>query len=174
MDTKIKKGNKMRKQKSKKILTIITLVLVVMGLAAGTYFGVKAVYNAGVDEGRKNEAEEMAESVQSLGRAVQEKFDFQGKLSRVFSDLPGEINTEGIDKYIANLNELINQANNEEIKSTLNDYLSKWQEFKGIYESQDNNQITEYFNALKSNVADTASKIKTIYDEAIKAAITNL
>lgn len=164
----------MRKRAVKKMLTVIIVLLVIVGLAVGTFFGVRAIYETGVSEGRKTEAEEVAESVQALGRAVQEKFDFQGKVAQVFGELPGEINAEGIDKYIGNLNELINQTNNEEIKTTLNDYANKWQEFKNIYESRDNSKITESFNALKTNANDVASRIKTIYDETIKAAITNL
>ena len=174
MDAKVKKGNKMRKRTSKKLLTTIIILLVVIGIGVGTFFGVRAVYNNGVDEGRKTEAEAVAESVQALGRAVQEKVDFQGKLAQIFGDLPGEINAEDIDKYIGNLNELMDQTDNEEIKSTLSDYANKWQEFKGVYETQDNNKITEYFNALKVNATDMAGKIKTIYDETIKSAITNL
>lgn len=164
----------MKKQKSKKWVLVVVILLIVVGVGAGAFFGARAIYDAGVSEGRKIEAEEVAESVRTLGQAVQEKVEFQEKLSGVFRELPEMMNSEEIDKYIENLNTLKSQINNESVISFLDDFIAKWQDFKNIYSTKDNEVIAEAFNALKTNSLDIANNIKTVYDEAIKAAITNL
>ena len=164
----------MKKQKSKKWVLVVVILLIVAGVGAGAFFGARAIYDAGVSEGRKIEAEEVAESVRTLGQAVQEKVEFQEKLSGVFRELPEMMNSEEIDKYIENLNTLKSQINNESVISFLDDFIAKWQDFKNTYSTKDNEGIAEAFNALKANSLDIANNIKTVYDEAIKAAITNL
>lgn len=164
-----------RKRNTKKRAAIIvTSVLVAIGIGTGMFFGARAIYDSGVNDGRRVESAETAERVRLLGQVVQEKVDFQEKVTSMFNELPGMLESEGIDKYIENLNQLISQTNNEAVKSLLNEYLSKWQEFKKTYESKDNDAIAEGFNALKATVSDTAKQIKTKYDEAIKAAVQGL
>ncbi|MBR2726173.1 hypothetical protein IKE87_02815 [Candidatus Saccharibacteria bacterium] len=164
----------MKKQKSKKWVLVVVILLIVVGVGAGAFFGARAIYDAGVSEGRKIEAEEVAESVRTLGQAVQEKVEFQEKLSGVFHELPEMMNSEEIDKYIENLNTLKSQINNESVITFLDDFIAKWQEFKNIYSTKDNEGIAEAFNALKTNSLDIANNIKTVYDEAIRTTISNL
>lgn len=164
----------MGKQKSKNWLYIIGAVIVSVGVGVGVYFGGKSIYNSGIDNGVQSTENKMKDALNTLGQAVQEKTDLQEKITGIFKDLPETTNSEAIDKYIENLNNLINETQNEDIKNTLNDFNNKWQEFKNTYASQDNNQISEAFNALKTYAADTADKIKTFYDEAIRAAVNNL
>lgn len=163
----------MRKRSSKKWIIMVSVVGVVL-VGTGLFFGAKAIYNSGVNDGKRIESEESAERIHALGQAMREKANFQEKVTAVFNELSDEINSEDIDKYIENLGQLITQTANEDVKAILNEYLAKWQEFKEKYASEDNNKITESFNALKTTASEAAAKINDKYNEAIKAAIQDL
>lgn len=162
-----------RRQKNKIVLIICSIVLAAM-LGVGIYFGAKAIYNNGVQEGRWLAVEEVSDRVKALGVAVSEKVNFQKSISELFADAPKEMNTEAIDAYIAKLEELAGKAEVENVEAILQDYLGKWRTFKETYVSENNGQIEEAFNGLKSAAEDTAKQIKSQYDEAVKKAVQEL
>lgn len=167
------KDQRHNKSSKKWLVTVFTLILLA-GIGVGAYFGAKAIYESGLKQGHEEESKALSESITSLGHTVAEKADFLKSLAESFASLPSELDTEGIDKYLASLTELINKTTNENVKNTLNEYLAKWQDFKSTYESQDNNKITESFNALKTSAEETSAKIKSIYDDLIISAVNNL
>ena len=159
----------------KKTLSIIIIVsIALIGVGVGMYFGGNAIYDAGVSDGRTEMSEEVSENVKNLGTAVSEKEFFRKELSNVLSDIPAELNTEGIDEYIEKLNELIDKVEIEDVKSSLQEYLDKWQAFKETYASKNNNEISDKFNELKTTATDTAKNLKSLYDDKIREAIENL
>ena len=159
----------------KKTISIIIIVIVaITAVGVGLYFGGNAIYNAGINDGREAMSEEVSENVNALGMAVAEKEAFRKELGCVLSDIPAELNTEGIDEYIKKLNELIGKVEIEDVKTTLKEYLGKWQAFKETYASENNNEIGEKFNELKITAADTAKNLKSLYDDMIRRAIENL
>ena len=143
-------------------------------MGVGLYFGGNAIYNAGINDGREAMSEEVSENVNALGVAVAEKEAFRKELSSTLSEIPAELNTEGIDEYIEKLNELIGKVEVEDVKTALKDYLGKWQAFKETYASENNNEIGEKFNELRITAADTAKNLKSLYDDMIRKAIDNL
>ncbi len=159
----------------KKTISIIIIAIVaITAVGVGLYFGGNAIYNAGINDGREAMSEEVSENVNALGMAVAEKEAFRKELGSVLSDIPAELNTEGIDEYIKKLNELIGKVEIEDVKTTLKEYLGKWQAFKETYASENNNEIGEKFNELKITAADTAKNLKSLYDDMIRRAIENL
>ena len=159
----------------KKTISIIIIVIVaITAVGVGLYFGGNAIYNAGINDGREAMSEEVSENVNALGMAVAEKEAFRKELGSVLSVLAAELNTEGIDEYIKKLNELIGKVEIEDVKTTLKEYLGKWQAFKETYASENNNEIGEKFNELKITAADTAKNLKSLYDDMIRRAIENL
>jgi len=48
------------------------------------------------------------------------------------------------------------------------------QTFKEIYASENNNEISENFNELKTAAMDTAKNLKELYDNRIREAIEKL
>lgn len=160
--------------KKKTISIIIITIIVLITVGIGLYFGGDAIYNAGVSDGREEMSEEVSENVKNLGMAVSEKETFRQELNDALSNVPSDINTEGIDEYIKKLNELIDKTEVEEVKASLKEYLGKWQALKEIYASENNNEISEKFNELKTIANDTAKNLKTIYDDKIREAIEKL
>ena len=160
--------------RGRKVAIVICSVIAIAILGVGAYFGAKAIFENGINEGKIIEADEVAERVKALGAAVSEKANFQKNINEVFADLPAEVNTEGIDGYITKLTELGDKINVESVKTAINEYLSKWQAFKETYASEDNGKITEEFNALKTVSEDTAKQVKSLYDEAITNAVQGL
>ena len=158
----------------KKPIKIAICITILATAGVGVFFGARAIYESGVTDGRKQESDEISNNVKKLGIAVSEKESFQKSINETFASIPTELNTEGIDGYIEKLNTLIKNTNTESVKNALNEYLAKWQSFKDIYASENNNSISESFNELKVSATDTATKIKTLYDEAIQEAIQNL
>ena len=157
-----------------KNIAIVSCIAMAVVLGVGIFFGARAIYDNGISTGRQIESDEIVNELKNLGTAISEKANFQQSISEVFKDLPAEVNAEGIDAYIAKLEEYTSNINTESVKNTLIEYLSKWKEFKDTYGSQDNDKITEAFNTLKTTASETATQIKTSYDEAIKNAVNNL
>lgn len=158
----------------KKPIIIIGGIIIVIALGVGLFFGGTAIYNNGLRNGRQEESNEMSDKLKTLGNAVSEKENFQKNLNDLFNGFPAELDAEGIDSYIEKISELIGGLSTEKVKSVLEEYLNKWQEFKDIYASEDNNQITENFNQLKTQAKDLSGKIKTLFDESIKESIEAL
>ena len=159
----------------KKIVLIIIIAIAgTIAVGVGLYFGGSAIYNAGVSDGRNAMSDEVAESLNVLGSAVSEKESFQKELNNALTEVPSELNAEGIDLYIGKLTEVIDRVNVEDVKTALNKYLEQWKAFKETYTSQQNNSIGEKFNELKASAIDTSKQLKTIYDERIRNAIENL
>ena len=159
----------------KKITSIIVLTIIaITAVGVGLYFGGNAIYNAGIDDGRNAMSDEISENVKNLGAAVAEKESFRKELGDALSDVPAELNTEGIEGYIKKLNELIEKVEIEDVKTSLKEYLGKWQAFKETYSSENNNEISEKFNELKATATNVAKELKTIYDDRIREAIDKL
>lgn len=156
------------------VLVIIIAIAGTIAVGVGLYFGGSAIYNAGVSDGRNAMSDEVAESLNVLGSAVSEKESFQKELNNALTEVPSELNAEGIDLYIGKLTEVIDRVNVEDVKTALNKYLEQWKAFKETYTSQQNNSIGEKFNELKASAVDTSKQLKTIYDERIRNAIENL
>lgn len=169
MDTKIKERKKMKKP-----ILIIGGAIIVVALGVAGFFGGKAIYNNGVMNGRRAESDEMTDKLKALGNAVFEKENFQKTVNKVFSDFPTEVDSEGIDSYIEKLSGLIDGLSTEKVKTVLEEYLNKWQEFKDVYDSEDNNEITENFDELKAQAKELSTKIKTLFDESIKESLEEL
>lgn len=162
------------KQANKKLIIIISTVVAAVILGIALFFGGRAVYESGFTAGKQAMLDETSDKVKALGVAVSEKASFQDKVYKVFAELPSELNAEGIDKYLEGLKEITDSTKLEAAKVILEQYTEKWQSFKDVYASEDNGQITEKFNELKIAANDTASQLKTAYDEAIKQSVDNL
>ncbi len=160
--------------KSNPILRWVIIIVLVILIAVATFFGVNAAYNKGVQTGRENYEKETAELLSTLGTAISEKTTFNQNAKEILKDVPAEINKEGIDKYIDNLVTLANTTKTEEIKNIINDYIAKWQSFKEVYLSEDNDAISEAFNNLKTEAGSTATKIREAFDAKISDALNNL
>ncbi len=158
---------------SKRIMIPVAVVLTA-GTLVGAFFGVQTVYQSGIKKGKEEAFNETKTNVENLGLAMNEKNDFQKRINEVLGNTPAEVNTESIAAYIDGLESVVNETKNESVKETLANYLNKWREFQKTYESKDNNAITAAFNDLKTTAIDTATSIKTLYDQAIVDAIDNL
>lgn len=158
----------------KKAIKIIGGAVILAGVGVGVFFGARAIYDSGIRDGRALESNEVSENVKNLGAAVSEKETFKSNLISTLSEIPAELNSEGIDSYIEKLNNLINETETESVKNTLNEYLNNWKSFKDVYAGENNNEISEKFNELKISANDTAAKIKSLYDTAIQEAIEKL
>lgn len=158
----------------KKIILIITSVIMVIALGFATFFGVRAIYDNGVMVGRQEEADENSEKLKALGNAISEKEAFQKELNKLFTDLPSEVNEEDINTYIKKLTELISKVSTEKVKALLEEYLNKWQNFKEVYDSEDNNEIDVNFNQLKVQTEELSNEIKTLFDQTIEDSLESL
>ena len=152
----------------KKIILIISSIIIVAVLGLVAFFGGRTIYDTGVNDGKQDEANSISDKLKALGSAVFEKENFQKELNKIFSDLPSEIDDEGIDSYIEKLTSLIDGISTEKVKSLLKEYLSKWENFKEVYDSEDNNKITENFNQLKTKAEELSDEVKTLFDESIE------
>ncbi len=160
--------------KSNSILRWIIIVVLVALVAVATFFGVNAAYNKGVQIGRENYEKETTEILSALGTAISEKTNFNQNAKDILKDVPTEVNEEGIDKYINNLITLANTVNIEEIKNIINEYITKWQNFKDVYLSEDNDAISEAFNTLKTEADSVTTKVREVFDANISEALNNL
>lgn len=158
----------------KKKIIIPTVIIAMTGVGIGAFFGIKAVYQSGIEAGRSEAYNETKENVENLSTAMDDKINFQQKINEALGNTPTEINADSINSYINSLETLVNETANANAKEALETYLSKWREFSNTYASQDNSAIDASFNDLKTTSLDTAAKIKTIYDQAINSAIDNL
>lgn len=165
MDIKIKERSKM-----KKIILIIGCII--FGIAVA--FGGKLLYDNGFINGKQEESNAMSEKLKALGSAIFEKENFQKELNNLFNDLPTEVDDEGIDSYIEKLTGLIDGVSTENVKDLLEEYLGKWEEFKDVYDGEDNNEISENFNQLKTQTEELSDKIKTLFDESIEESLEEL
>ncbi|MBQ3474535.1 hypothetical protein IJH24_03920 [Candidatus Saccharibacteria bacterium] len=158
----------------KKIILIISSIIIVAVLGLVAFFGGRTIYDTGVNDGKQDEANSISDKLKALGSAVFEKENFQKELNKIFSDLPSEIDDEGIDSYIEKLTSLIDGISTEKVKSLLKEYLSKWENFKEVYDSEDNNEITENFNQLKTKAEELSDEVKTLFDESIEESLEEL
>lgn len=157
--------------KSIKIISSIIL-LIVFGLTA--FFGGKTIYDSGITNGRQMESDEISEKLNALGNAISEKESFQKAINNLFSDLPAEINNDGIKNYIEKLTGLIDETSTEKVKELLNSYLEEWKNFGEVYSSESNPEITENFNQLKTKAEDLSAQIKTTFDKSIEESLEEL
>lgn len=150
------------------------VVIGLIGLVAAIVIGIRVSFDNGVREGREKLSEEISKDLNELGTIVSEKAGLAKTIQEKLSDVPKEINTEKIDEQIKKLEELVNEVESDEIKPVLNEYLEKWKSFKEEYASKDNNAISDAFDTLRADTQDVASKIKNLYDEAMKTVIDKL
>jgi len=162
------------RQKHINIITIICSAVLIAGVCIATFFGARAIYHKGVDDGRTAIENELSDKISSLGQSVNEKIEFQKIINQFTADLPEIVNSEAIDKYIESIENISKEVSNQKVSELLLDYIDQWKEFKEQYNSKDNKAIEENFNALKSTTADITKQIKTQFDDSIKAAIENL
>lgn len=158
-----------------KWLKYLIIALVVILAAVGGFFGGKTLYQSGFTDGQQRFHDDSAENIKALGSAIEEKTRLIDKLSKLMQDISAEIDSEGISAYINNLEQLIAETDNSEVKQALDEYKNKWQEFKAIYDAKDNAKVAEGFEQLRKASSDTAMKIQDILDRQIeeKAAALN-
>ena len=164
----------MKKSKidNKKVYIIFSSVILVLIVAA--CFCIHSAYNKGVSDGRANYEQETAELLSNLGTVISEKVNFRQSANNILVDVPNEINSDGIEAYIKNLNSLKDSVNTEAVKNIISEYIEKWQNFKDTYETEDNGAIEAAFNELKESAATAATQIKEAYDNQITDALKNL
>ena len=153
---------------------LIILSVLIFGLAIGAIFGAKGIYDNGVSTGKQLESDELSEKIQALGTAVEEKMTMKDKISSLFKEMPETVDAEGIDQYINKLQDLTKEIKVDSMKDVMNQYLEKWEEFRDTYASEDNEAITEKFNALRTFYENMSTKFKSYYDDAIREAILGL
>ena len=163
-----------RNTKSKNLKAYIIASVAALIIATLVFFGIKLAYDRGVADGRADYESETSELLSSLGTAISEKSDFVKNSSSTLTDVPTEINEEGINTYIKNLTTLRDSTNTESVKSALNNYIAKWQEFKDTYASENNDAITEAFNELKTTTETLSTEIRQLYDAKITEALKKL
>ena len=149
-------------------------IIALVGLVTAIVIGIRVSFENGVKEGREELSAEVSESLKELGTIVSEKAGLAKTIQEKLSDVPKEINTEKIDEQIKKLEELVDEVKSDEIKPILNEYLEKWKSFKEEYAGKDNDAISDAFDTLRADTQDAASKIKSLYDEAMKTAIDKL
>lgn len=157
-----------------KKIAIVAGAIATAGIMVGVYFGIRGAYETGVKNGREAALTEVAENTQALASTVAEKAEFSIKISSLMDEVSDELNAEAIDKYIANLENLIANTKSSEVRVMLGEYLNAWNDFKKTYTSEDNAAIQEAFNALRVTANDTAQRIKALYDDAILKAADKL
>ena len=163
---------KQLRRHSLKPIIITLLAIVVLGL--GTFFGARTIYNQGVYDGRIEYEKTTAESLTTLATAISAKSDFIKNSNQLLADTPTEITEETIDTYIKNLTTLNDSTPLDSVKTLLTDHIKKWQDFKTIYSSKDNDAITTAFDELRTDSVTTVTKIQEAYDEQITTALKAL
>ena len=162
------------RKKQRKLLIVVTSVVLTAILGVGVFFFFFSVYDNGVNAGHQSAMNEVSEKLTQLVQAIKEKATLQKSIEDNLTDLPEKIDSETVDQYIEAINNLTQNTTNEQIKSLLRNYSDQWREFKNIYDSKDNEKITESFDALKNTAKETASQIKSQCDAAIKTAVDSL
>lgn len=145
------------------------VAVILIGVAA--FFGVKSIYNSGISNGRQIEADEIATKLEELGNAISERESFQNDLQNLFKDLPSEVDSEGIDLYIEKLRGLTDNVSTENVKAMLEEYYDKWLEFKDVYLSEDNSEISNKFDELKTKASELSEKVKATFNDSIKSSL---
>lgn len=147
---------------------LLIVIIIIMA------FSINVAYRQGIQDGRKDYENETLDQLLTLGNAISEKSNFNQSASNILKDVPTEINEEGINTYLNNLATLGGNINTDEVKNIINEFIEKWQSFKEIYLTEDNDAITEAFNNLKSESTTITSKIREAYDIKITDALNNL
>ena len=147
---------------------LLIVIIIIMA------FSINVAYHQGIQDGRKDYENETLDLLLTLGNAISEKSNFSQSASNILKDVPTEINEEGINTYLNNLATLGDTINTDEVKNIINELIEKWQSFKEIYLTEDNDAITEAFNNLKSESTTITSKIREAYDIKITDALNNL
>ena len=145
------------------------VAVILIGVAA--FFGVKSIYNSGISNGRQIEADEIATKLEELGNVISERESFQNDLQNLFKDLPSEVDSEGIDLYIEKLRSLTDNVSTENVKTILEEYYDKWLEFKDVYLSEDNSEISNKFDELKTKASELSEKVKATFNDSIKSSL---
>ena len=145
------------------------VAVILIGVAA--FFGIKSIYNSGISNGRQIEADEIATKLEELGNAISERESFQNDLQNLFKDLPSEVDSEGIDLYIEKLRGLTDNVSTENVKAMLEEYYDKWLEFKDVYLSEDNSEISNKFDELKTKASELSEKVKATFNDSIKSSL---
>lgn len=170
MDAKVK-GEIMKKAQKKKTLIVLGSIIAVVLIGIAVFFGAKAIYNNGVSKGRQLEAEEIADKIESLGDAISERESFKAELSELVKDLPSEVDSDGIDLYIEKLKNLVEKVSTKDVKNLLEEYYNQWLNFKEVYLSENNDEITNSFNELKTKTKELSESIKAKFNESIKNSL---
>jgi len=146
----------MAKRKNNAIYTIICLAI----LLGGAFL-----------LGRWTAGEKSSIDESALATVIQSKQDVTSKLESLMNDVPAAINSAGIDKYISNLDSAITNINDEEIGAILQNYRTKWDNFKSIYDNGDNEAIAVSVDELQSAANTASSDIEEILNNRIKSAL---
>lgn len=156
-------------KKIKIALSIFAVVaIVVMGICL-----YKIAYDKGLEAGKNEQTSTDSGKIENLSRAMSEKSDGMKKITEELQ-IEEELNTDSIKEYLEKLEKFISETSDEGVKSALEEYKGKWQEFQEVYASEDNEKIKEGFVNLKTASKDAAEKIKQAYDENIKNAFEDL
>ncbi|MBO7132369.1 hypothetical protein J6V85_03910 [Candidatus Saccharibacteria bacterium] len=161
----------MKKTRNHQTLIIIGGFVAVILIGIAAFFGIKAIYDNGISNGRRIEADEIADKLEELGNAISERESFQKNIQEVFKDLPSEVDSEGIDSYIEKLRGLTDNISTENVKSLLEEYYNKWLEFKDVYLGENNDEIANKFEELKTKASELSEKIKATFNDSIKNSL---
>lgn len=166
----------MKKTKENNNLTKLYIIFatVVVIIIAAACFCVHSAYHKGTSDGRADYEQETAELLSNLGNAISEKSEFNQNASKILTDVPNDINGDGMEVYIKNLLNLSDSVHTDAIKSALESYIKSWQDFKDLYASEDNSAIAPAFDEIKNEATVIATQIREIYDNQISDALRKL
>ncbi|MBR3135116.1 hypothetical protein IKG54_00930 [Candidatus Saccharibacteria bacterium] len=156
-----------KKNNKGKILIGVVCVLV---LAVGTYF-------VGYQVGKTAGAADKQSALEGVAATIKDKSDFIKKMSELYNGWRADTETidkDGINNYINKLNELMQGATNDAVKTALNDYLATWQKLATAYDTQNNEDIMKAFEEVKVSATDTAEKVQKALDEKINEAMNKI
>ena len=151
----------------KNIIIVLACAIIAVGLSFGAY----ALYKHGLNNGRNEIINQVSENVVDLANAVSDKSEVSNKITTTLVDFPAEIDTDGISEYIGKLDSLNDLISSEEISNIIEGYKAEWDKFSQIYETEDNDAISDSFDNLRKTASETADKIKEALDSNIKNAL---
>lgn len=157
-------------RKRKNIIKIIVGAAIGVVVVAGLMFG---AFKAG----EHHEKMAVEHKMEALAKFIEEKVDVMGRLSELSELWKSDTDTidkEGIGKYIEKLGEIKNAVNNDEIKSRLEEYASKWKDLEDIYDGKDNEKIMQAFDDIKASVTEAAEEIEKILNKNINGTVEEL
>lgn len=163
---KLKPAKKPRKYLALKIILGIMLVVFLS-------IGGICLYKIAHDNGRAEVLSEKGENLTAVGKAVAEKANETKKLAENLA-VTEPLDTDGIENYLAGLSKIISETENAEAKKLLEEYFAKWESFKTVYASEDNEKIQAEFAGLKAAANETAEKLQKVYDTQITEALEKL